>query len=999
MNQSALKQRCYEAWQQGDLDRMLHWAGRLAKERGAAAEPIQPDDERLASLAEACLHGEDFPALLAQPGLALALGEHLKKLAEGYCLSDQVQQAFHCAERVAALAAQIGEPRLTALSLMIRGESYNAQGGADHAQKGWDCLLQAGELYLQEGDPLGWARSCIGRSGIATRVNRVDQVLADAARAEKIFQHYRNHARLLRLAINRIALSNERAEYQPALQIYETTRAFLGPLLEADAQQHAILLNNVGLSQLYLGDFHLARGQFQQANAIFQAQGNSAAARITLQNIAYIDLSLGRYQQALQALHHILQDLGEESIYWQRIRIDLLQCYLELNQHAEALALGRLVMRNLYALGDEGSPDLGQVLCYSAMAAAALGDFDAAQRDLQSARHLFLNLNAQGWSAYIALLQGRLALRRGQAQPAYHYAADAADYFAQQRQQVNHLQAVLLQAQAQLHLGEGGAARQRVQSIMAAARRLNIPDLRYRAHLLLGQLAAQGRQQYRAMRHYRAATAVLERVQRDLTITLRPGFLEDKVEAGQAMIQLALAQGQAESALALLERTKSQTLLGYLVNRERLIWRRDDPQTQPLLEKLEERRAEHHWLYHSVQGLDLRREDDPQLPLGELQQRLARCEQEMKQLTEQLYLHSAATWGYTPLPEPDLSAVRAQLAPDALLLAYFDDGQALSLFTVTAAEVRVYPQIASSAAVAAALEKLQLNISFGLHAPLESAQGQALSRIFRQYSQQLYALLLAPAAAQLARARQLIIVPYGRLHYLPFHLLHNGDHYLLESHESVVLPAMSLLNRPIPQREGGARILACDAAHLEHTHTEARQVAQHFPQHDLAMAAGAVRARLREAPLQILHIAAHGEHRMDRPDLSYLQLHDGYLYSDDLLQYDLSYELVTLSACETGLARVMASEDFIGLGRSVLLAGAGAMLVSLWLVADALAPRLMSHFYDALLQGQSKANALRLAQCHLLQALPQAHPATWAAFQLIGHPGPLSRSPVNAAGG
>ncbi len=155
------------------------------------------------------------------------------------------------------------------------------------------------------------------------------------------------------------------------------------------------------------------------------------------------------------------------------------------------------------------------------------------------------------------------------------------------------------------------------------------------------------------------------------------------------------------------------------------------------------------------------------------------------------------------------------------------------------------------------------------------------------------------------------------------------------------------------------------------------------------------RSVLQAQPRQILHIAAHGEFRIDQPDLSYIQLAGGPVFADDLLQCDLGYELVTLSACETGRAVVSGGEELIGLGRGFLYAGAGALVTSLWRVDDSLTLRLMETMYRALLAGASKAAALRSAQYTLLQENRQLHAAFWGAFQLVGNAEPLSSHPVS----
>jgi len=104
----------------------------------------------------------------------------------------------------------------------------------------------------------------------------------------------------------------------------------------------------------------------------------------------------------------------------------------------------------------------------------------------------------------------------------------------------------------------------------------------------------------------------------------------------------------------------------------------------------------------------------------------------------------------------------------------------------------------------------------------------------------------------------------------------------------------------------------------------------------------------------------------------------------------MSYELVTLSACETGRANVAASDELIGLGRGFLYAGAGALLVSLWQVADTSTLSFMEQMYKALHRGISKSAAVREAQQYILSEAGWQHPAFWGAFQLIGNDDPLS---------
>jgi CHAT domain-containing protein len=138
----------------------------------------------------------------------------------------------------------------------------------------------------------------------------------------------------------------------------------------------------------------------------------------------------------------------------------------------------------------------------------------------------------------------------------------------------------------------------------------------------------------------------------------------------------------------------------------------------------------------------------------------------------------------------------------------------------------------------------------------------------------------------------------------------------------------------------------------------------------------------------VVHVAAHGEARLDNPAFAHLKLADGQLSMVDVFNLELHGALVTLSACETGRSAVMGGDELVGLSRGFLYAGAATLVQSLWRVEDGSTAELMGRFYAALCTGRPKGEALREAQLALLAA-DSAHPYSWAPFQLIGDRGPL----------
>jgi len=143
---------------------------------------------------------------------------------------------------------------------------------------------------------------------------------------------------------------------------------------------------------------------------------------------------------------------------------------------------------------------------------------------------------------------------------------------------------------------------------------------------------------------------------------------------------------------------------------------------------------------------------------------------------------------------------------------------------------------------------------------------------------------------------------------------------------------------------------------------------------------------------QYLHFATHGEIDEVDPRLSRIYLNstidnDGHLFSSEIYNLKINAELVTLSACETGLGKVSKGEGIIGLSRALMYAGAKNIIVSLWKVADKSTSELMIDFYDNHLNSGTYPEfnkALRQAKLTMIKEGEFASPYYWAPFILIG---------------
>jgi CHAT domain-containing protein len=91
-------------------------------------------------------------------------------------------------------------------------------------------------------------------------------------------------------------------------------------------------------------------------------------------------------------------------------------------------------------------------------------------------------------------------------------------------------------------------------------------------------------------------------------------------------------------------------------------------------------------------------------------------------------------------------------------------------------------------------------------------------------------------------------------------------------------------------------------------------------------------------------------------------------------------QLVTLSACDTGVGEVRNGEGVYGLRRAFVLAGAETLVMSLWPISDYSARETMVRYYTGLRAGLGRGESLRQAKLAMLKGKGRQHPYYWASF-------------------
>ena len=112
---------------------------------------------------------------------------------------------------------------------------------------------------------------------------------------------------------------------------------------------------------------------------------------------------------------------------------------------------------------------------------------------------------------------------------------------------------------------------------------------------------------------------------------------------------------------------------------------------------------------------------------------------------------------------------------------------------------------------------------------------------------------------------------------------------------------------------------------------------------------------------------------------------DGILTALEVLALNLEgTDLVTLSACETGVGDIQVGEGVYSLNRAFQEAGAKSVLSTLWSVADDQTKLFMQDFYTLVLNGDTPQQALQKTQLKFIHDKILQDPFFWAAFTVVG---------------
>lgn len=914
--------------------------------------------------------------------------------------------ALRLAHDLTFAAESTGNAYHRAIGVMAAADARRVLGDFAESALLYDA---AGRAFLEQQHEVGWARTRIGWIVSMHRLGRSAEALAVVDRAREILARNGQDRRAAALDLHMAVVCTDLGEFEQALELYGCAELAYTRLGRPGEPLTAKAKTNRASIHLLLGDFATALADFDQARAIFARHGQTLSVLGQDHNIAVVYLDQGYYTKALHLLTEVVvaadrAGLAANAALSTRA---LAECHLHLNRNEEALELGQEAVDRFERLGMTG--DAAKVRLTCAVAFERLGDAEQALAMLERAEGTLREQALVSHLGFAVLKRAQLHLAQGEWGAAVQQAARADEIFVQRGLIRWQAQADLVRARASLELGDGVTAARQATGALAIIRERNVSWLEYKGHHILAGVARDRGDRRAALGHFDAAIKSIDRAQGLLTSDLRSTFLDDKIGVYHEGIDLALDLGDGALAFHYLERAKSRALVDYLARNLDVRLKARDRADQRLADQLAQLRAEHNWFYNRLHGAGA---VGAATPLGGasaeqrfLQDAVRDREKRISRLLERLTLEQAEPISRaTPAAGAEGDARQGYQAGDAheglpagpdgsVLLEYYFHAHGGGVFVVGAAGLHFVPLAVGPTQVQRLLYQWQLNLDSTAQALVQGEPLEGRTRHAQGILRALYRALLEPLESNLAGCRRLIVVPYGPAHAVPFHALFDGQTYAVERWEVTVCPSSSLLRLCAGRRRaetGTALVVAhSDGGQLPSVLQEARAVADLMPGECYVEAAATRAAVMAAAPRHgVLHLAAHGEARLDNPAFAHLKLADGQLSTVDVFNLSLDGALVTLSACETGRTVVTGGDELIGLSRGFLYAGASSLVQSLWRVADGSTAELMSGFYRGLRAGSGKGAALREAQLELLAA-GRRHPYHWAPFQLVGDSGPL----------
>ncbi len=911
------------------------------------------------------------------------LAWELKTLYDSVESSDP-EKAIQVSSALSLLADSADNSEIKAIAAWVKGMVTLDAGEMEASLSDLDL---AQSIFLAQGQFLWAAFTQVSKLRALAMLGRFDEAIECGQQARDVFIAHRDFLATGKIEQNLGNLFFMLDNYIKAEHLYRAAR-----------ERYEVVGDQKQLAQIdnCLATTLTSQHRFREAEMIYEqalTRAEAAQLEVTLAEIetnqGCLALFQGRYDRALNYLEKSRRRYAALGMPHNSAIADqeLADAYLELNLAPEAAAIYERVIPIFSELGMQ--TEQARALAYHGRAYLAMGHLNDARTNLAEARVLYKHLGNAVGEATVGLIESQVDLAEEDFISVAAVSAQTEVSFTDVHAWGRALIARWLQGDAARSQGRFSEAKTLFESALHDAMHWSVIPVIQRCYTSLGLLALTQDDMTAAEQAFKSAIASIEEARAPLPAEeFRTAFLANKLTPYTEMVRICLSGGGSDrlaEALGYVERARSRALLDMLAGALTTTHRPGDEFDVELNRQLEKLREELSWFYSQINRPDSDAASRGAEMLGEYYDAIREREIAISEITLQLRQQNAsAPIHTTPL---DLVKLQSDLGAGTVMVEYFSLGKEWMAFVIKDEGIQVVPLPGIEEDITTEIRQFYFQLG-ALHHGEErlSRHLPELEARARYHLGILYDRLFRPLK-ELVGNRRLLIVPHRVLHYVPFHALHDGVAYLIESHEICCVPSASVLHHclSIPRKPlERALLVGVTDERNPRVRDEILALAALFPEAVTLLEDKATHASLQEhsTAAQILHLACHGHFRPDNPMFSSLQLSDGWFTVREAYRLNLQCELVTLSACETGVSVLAPGDEWIGLARSFFAAGAPSLLVSQWTVDDVATASLMKGFYSRLRAGAGPAAALRDAQCQMMKEKP--HPYFWAPFVLVG---------------
>ncbi len=893
-------------------------------------------------------------------------------------------------------------------------DSYHAVGEAEKGLKVLDEAL----TYFKKTNNLSEISAVYNNMGL------LYQYQSRFTKAQEVFEKGLTYAKKVpedryyeRSFIGNLGiLFKDLGQYDKAVPLIERSLQMGREMNDRTAQ--AIDLNNLGSINFIRGNFRKAIGQYLEAARLSEEIGENSALLAALKNLGKI--------------YDVLND-DENAAHYYRKCEQIIETQLERKYELFPFILQRIgehwIRRESYSKATdylnkaiEGYKHLEKPLelamCYTSLSK--------------------LELNSKNYDKSIQL--ARQAMK---------------EFEDIGVRDVYRAEPCLLLGIAHFEIGQKSTAISFINQAIAFSERTNESEIAWQAHFYLARYFREIGNLSAAIGHCQKAIGSLEDL-RQYTISPQLGsrFLEDKVQIFHQYFDILFErydndreQATLEKLFVLSEQTRSRALLDNIKAGMKNVFYQI--KESAALQNVEEQLVALNRLIREEQRKPLK--DQRRDLLNSWREQAGTLRQKYELLSNQFAAANPKLSALLSVNEEiALSDIQKCADEHATLLSYYVSLEDVYAFVISNSDIRLVKLNVSPKELRKNIARLRQPFQ-----ELKAGKTDFYHLKFdTQLSRSLYNALLAPLKlksdfpAQRGRSpAKLIIVPDGFLSYLPFELLvtarksrepsqilfdeYSQFRYLIEDYTISYLPATTIAPlisdqrhpghadlllafgnptaskgtasmEPVAEEYTSSRLRSLAMTPLPGATREVEGIANLFGSEEVLALIGenASEALYKKSAGQFryIHFATHGYVDEVNPNFSSLLLNpgsseeDGFLYSYEVYGTPLTAEMVTLSACETGLGKLRKSEGLISFLQSFFSAGSQRVMVSLWSVEESTYP-LMIAFYKNIHQGMNKSEALRQAKLAFMRdssmrgehtRYAHTHPFLWAPFVLYG---------------